>query len=98
MTWTGDICDDTLNQIHVFGASYIVTMGDCETNFLMDYHSALSEAEMLHFDTGLTDFAVCRLTIGLDGEVDQTIWDGHVVDGKATAFLRQNPGTNVNIL
>ena len=96
MTYTGDIADDTLRQLELYGASYITVMGDSETNLLMDYHSALNEAEMLHFDTGLTDFTVCRLSLDpFTDEVVQTFWSGSVVAGKATAFLREDKSTNL---
>jgi len=96
MNYTGDIADDTLRQIELYGASYITKMGSNETNLLMDYHSALNEAEMLHFDTGLTDFVVCRLCLDpFTDEVVQTVWHGSVVAGKATAFLREDKSTNL---
>ena len=96
MNYTGDLCNDTLRQIELYGCSFIVEMGDTQTNLLMDYHSALVEAEMLSLDTGLRDFSVCRLTLcPLDGEVVQTIWTGHVVDGLATAFLQQSSNTTL---
>ena len=96
MMYTGDICNDTLRQIELYGCSFIVEMGDTQTNLLMDYHSALVEAEMLNLDTGLQDFSVCRLTLDpFDGEVVQTIWTGHVVNGTATAFLQEPKNTTI---
>lgn len=97
MMYTGDLGNDTLRQIELYGCSFIVEMGDTQTNLLMDYNSALVEAEMLNLDTGLTDFSVCRLTLDpFDGEVEQTIWTGHVVDGKATAFLQEPKNTTLS--
>ena len=97
MSYTGDLANDTLRQIELYGCSFIVEMGDTQSNLLMDYHSALSEAEMLSLDTGLRDFQVCRLSLDpFTEEVEQTIWTGHVVNGTATAFLQQDKQTNLS--
>lgn len=97
MNYTGDLANDTLRQIELYGCSFIVEMGDTQTNLLMDYHSALCEAEMLSLDTGLRDFSVCRLALDpFTEEVVQTVWTGHVVNGTATAFLQQEKNTNLS--
>ena len=58
MMYTGDLGNDTLRQIELYGCSFIVEMGDTQTN--------------------------------------QTIWTGHVVDGKATAFLQEPKNTTLS--
>ena len=91
----GDIGDHTLRQVEVYGASYIVEMGSVRTDLLMDYHSALAEAEMIADETGAQDFSVCRLSLDpFTEEVVQTIWTGHVINGTATAFLYNPDKTN----
>jgi len=96
MTYTGDLGTDMLRQMQLYGCTYITQVGDTETTLLMDYHSALAEAEMLAIDTGIKDFKVCRFTFDLSDEVVQTFWTGHVVDGVAKAFLVNNPQTNIS--
>ena len=97
LNYTGDIADDTLRQLELYGASYITVMGDSETNLLMDYHAALDADERRPYHTGLTDFTVCRLSLDpFTDEVVQTFWSGSVVAGKATAFLREEKSTNLH--
>lgn len=95
MRYTGDLGEDMLRQMQLYGASYIVKVGDTETTLIMDYSSAMSEAEMLAIDTGIKDFTVCRYVLDYEGDIKQTFWTGHVVDGLATAFLQEPKNTTL---
>ena len=96
MMYTGDLGTDMLRQMQLYGCSYITKVGDTETTLIMDYHSALSEAEMLAIDTGIKEFTVCRYSFNLSDDVVQTFWTGHVVDGVAHAFLQEPKHTNLS--
>ena len=96
MMYTGDLGTDMLRQMRLYGCSYITKVGDTETTLIMDYHSALVEAEMLAIDTGIKEFTVCRYSFDLSDEVVQTFWTGRVFNGTATAFLVNHPQTNIS--
>ena len=94
MSYT-DLANDTLRQIELYGCSFIVEMGDTQTNLLMDYHSALCEAEMLSLDTGLRDSPCAGWHSTPSPRRSCRLSGPDTSNGTATAFLQTDKHTNL---